>query len=796
MKYRLQGYVAAFGSMVANAFDLDVWRQATALTYFGVGLRVRSGSMRVALMHIAPDGATTRAALLDCPEPGAAFSPPFHLPDLSGMLLPVIEAHSEGVEYDLYFGTDSAPATPWLRVGYICSASGDGAAARCAASFGHYQRIYGDGPAAHLAVIDGSGAADIAPGPHVSVLANDATGLDGTGRGLYEACYGSLSSLNFTHLALIGEDLRLDPELFARLTALLRFLRPGFRIGAPLYRPAAEDPARPGAGLRFGWRVGDRIETGDQPLETEASSADPAAILAAPRDPDIPGAWLNALEAGEIYRTGLPSALLGGEAAAEHALRLRAAGMRLVVPLSIWALRGPDGEEAGEGTGDAAPPRRRALRDRMLRLALTGPAETPEGLRDRIGPPVRTALDAGDFPHAADLLGALNDLLLGDEPPRQAGTPPHPQSARSLLELRLRGALGRVGRDWPGRLASYRALRERTSTIGYWGQAAGNRPPADPAGDLPDLRQSLTALQQELAAAYARMEALRGELQRARQDDSDRIAGLLRRNRLENTPQVLGDLNRASIAALHLLRNRHAGRRAFVVGNGPSLQIGDINRLRNEITFASNKIYLAFEETDWRPVYYSVEDSLVMQQNHDRIAALKGVTKIFPDNMRLFGYQREDAIFIPFLPPASFDDPLSDPEFPDFSEDLCHGICWGSSIVYSQIQMALFMGCSEIILIGIDHDYQLPKTRKGRFYVHEDERNHFHPDYRSPGETWHQPNLDVLEVSFARARERCADRDVQVLNASRRTRLTVFERVDFDSLFDEPQRESDDDHHV
>ena len=48
------------------------------------------------------------------------------------------------------------------------------------------------------------------------------------------------------------------------------------------------------------------------------------------------------------------------------------------------------------------------------------------------------------------------------------------------------------------------------------------------------------------------------------------------------------------------LQNIHKGKRAFILGNGPSLSIADLNKLKNEITFASNKIYLAFEKTDIR----------------------------------------------------------------------------------------------------------------------------------------------------------------------------------------------------
>jgi hypothetical protein len=246
---------------------------------------------------------------------------------------------------------------------------------------------------------------------------------------------------------------------------------------------------------------------------------------------------------------------------------------------------------------------------------------------------------------------------------------------------------------------------------------------------------------------------------------------------------VSADLDRANLLALNLLRNRHEGKRAVIVGNGPSLEISDLERLKSHVTFASNKIYLAYDETDWRPTYYSVEDHLVLLNNIEKIKGIQGSIKLFPANTRDFGYHEADTIFAPFLPPNSFDEPLSDPQFPAFSRDLTHGIAWGSTIVYSQIQMAVFMGCTEIVLIGVDHSYQLPKVKHGNQYVHEGEQNHFHPDYRSPGEVWHQPNLDVLEVSYLKAREVCNQRGVAIVNASRHTQLDVFETADFDLLF-------------
>lgn len=260
----------------------------------------------------------------------------------------------------------------------------------------------------------------------------------------------------------------------------------------------------------------------------------------------------------------------------------------------------------------------------------------------------------------------------------------------------------------------------------------------------------------------------------------------LRDTNLWEPAQIDADLTRASRTALSLLRNRHKGARAVIIGNGPSLRPSDLDRLQDVVTFGSNKIFLAYEDTDWRPTYYSVEDHLVLNNNRDRIEALSGSIKLFPANTRNFGYHAGDTIFAPFLPPASFEDPLSDPDFPAFSQDLSQGIAWGSTITYSQIQMAAFMGCSEIILIGVDHSYQLPSKKMGNQYIHEGEQNHFHPDYRAPGEAWHQPNLEVLERSYAKARDICAAQGVRIVNASRQTQLDVFERADFDQLFPAP----------
>ena len=73
------------------------------------------------------------------------------------------------------------------------------------------------------------------------------------------------------------------------------------------------------------------------------------------------------------------------------------------------------------------------------------------------------------------------------------------------------------------------------------------------------------------------------------------------------------------------LKNIHQGKRAFFIGNGPSLRISDLELLNDEITFGCNKIYLAFEQTDWRPTYYSITDRLSAKTNSKTISSIPSI---------------------------------------------------------------------------------------------------------------------------------------------------------------------------
>ena len=232
----------------------------------------------------------------------------------------------------------------------------------------------------------------------------------------------------------------------------------------------------------------------------------------------------------------------------------------------------------------------------------------------------------------------------------------------------------------------------------------------------------------------------------------------------------------ANDARLKRLEGVHSGRRCFVIGNGPSLTIADLDRLQGEITFAANKVYLAFADTRWRPTYYFVVDRVVAESNRQAIVDLT-LDKYAVDLLR------------PLLGRTGF-------TYFDIRggsrRDVRHGLDVGATVISSMVQFAYYMGCSEMYLVGVDFDFVLaPETGEvnnggERILVSSGERNHFHPDYRAPGERWTAPRLDVQRAFFERQASFMRDREGRdvLFNASRRSKLDVLPKVDFDRLFD------------
>jgi hypothetical protein len=218
------------------------------------------------------------------------------------------------------------------------------------------------------------------------------------------------------------------------------------------------------------------------------------------------------------------------------------------------------------------------------------------------------------------------------------------------------------------------------------------------------------------------------------------------------------------------LKNKHKGKRCFILGNGPSLNRTDLSFLSNEITFGVNRIYLLSETQGFSPTYYVAINELVIEQCASEIQSL---------NMpRYVGWNCRH-LFSPD-PGIVFLDRTHELWF---SSDLTKGSGGGSTVTYTALQLAYHMGFDEVILIGVDHSFQTKGEPHKVIVSDGDDPNHFSGDYFGKGFKWQLPDLEGSEMDYQMARYRYELDDRRVLDATIGGQLNIFPKVEYASLF-------------
>ncbi len=229
---------------------------------------------------------------------------------------------------------------------------------------------------------------------------------------------------------------------------------------------------------------------------------------------------------------------------------------------------------------------------------------------------------------------------------------------------------------------------------------------------------------------------------------------------------------------IEALKDIHKGKRCFIIGCGPSLRIEDLDTLaaNKEICISVNGIIRAFQSTAWRPNYYLCQHAYGFNEWQDTLLRDYKIDHMLISDGCLGG--EFDPAFIKFH--LSCLDVWEDRP-PFFSRDFSRGAYVGGNVMYTCIQFAFYLGCSEMYLYGVDHTVTANKKD-----------NHFSKDYLA--DETKDPDLIPTVVArermetntaLAHARELETELGFKVYNASRKTMLEAFERVDFDTLFTE-----------
>ena len=251
---------------------------------------------------------------------------------------------------------------------------------------------------------------------------------------------------------------------------------------------------------------------------------------------------------------------------------------------------------------------------------------------------------------------------------------------------------------------------------------------------------------------------------------------------LLRTHNILHD---ARFDEIKKLRNKYEGRRCFVIGNGPSVRDEDLIKLNDEITFATNNMIVEAKagRKSLKPSYYVVADIGAYKNARDSLDFLNdekiliGV-RPFPGLVKTaldFDNIPKDKYVI--FPTDCCDIWFDINYYPKkakfgFSDDASCIVKPGATTLYSVIQIAAYMGFEKIYLYGVDNNYA---PYKMHFY--EGETANIGSD------TAYEMNENQRQTWIA-ARDFSNKRKFEIINATRGGALDVFDRVDFDSLFE------------
>lgn len=233
------------------------------------------------------------------------------------------------------------------------------------------------------------------------------------------------------------------------------------------------------------------------------------------------------------------------------------------------------------------------------------------------------------------------------------------------------------------------------------------------------------------------------------------------------------------------LRNTHSGERCFVIGNGPSLRAADLDILKKngEFCFASKRINLIFDQTEWRPDIWGASDLDYIEMYQDEIREIRGFPKLIcAQSIVRNNIVIEDAVYYPFIQVER------NPQW--FNEDILRGVHFYGTITCKLINFAVYMGFKEIYLLGVDNTVPIKTNEDGKREYDPKAQNHFSGDYFTEKDMV-EMNKSVIDIdksvayvtsAYASVKWFCDQLGVRIFNATRGGTLEVYPRVNFDSI--------------
>ena len=150
------------------------------------------------------------------------------------------------------------------------------------------------------------------------------------------------------------------------------------------------------------------------------------------------------------------------------------------------------------------------------------------------------------------------------------------------------------------------------------------------------------------------------------------------------------------------LKDIHRGERCFILGNGPSLSSVDLSLLSNEITFTVNELFYKADFDQLQTTYHLFADPFYISKLSELIPMLCRKSKPSGIFIESSGYQNILQLDASSPPIYLYANGIEVETLNVTGLDLCKLLPYFCTVVQSAIMIAVYMGISEIYLLGCD----------------------------------------------------------------------------------------------
>lgn len=229
----------------------------------------------------------------------------------------------------------------------------------------------------------------------------------------------------------------------------------------------------------------------------------------------------------------------------------------------------------------------------------------------------------------------------------------------------------------------------------------------------------------------------------------------------------------------------HKGKRAFLIGNGPSLELADLELLKNEITFATNEIDRVFSKIKWRPTYYLISDRangdnrFKNRKEFENMLCQCGTVLCEMKTRKYIDYSDSNYNNLFFYKSIH----IRKDDICLFSEDVCRQLYAYGTTMYEMYQFAIYMGIKEVFLLGSDCSYRKTLNERGEIIINSNQKRS-HPEFLTSDEEEKLSVIDTKKLFKAHefAKEYADARGIKIYNATRGGMLEIFPRVDLNRI--------------